>query len=158
MSALVVEENDANVCSLVLVVLDQILLNPWYHLSSWFKQDKVSATPFEVAHGRGVWEIASQSPAFNSLFNKAMASDTPFVAKLVVKECSEVFRGLRSLVDVGGGTGTMARAIAEAYPEVKCTVLDLPHVVASSEASDAVQLVVGDMFQYIPPADAVLLK
>ena len=158
MSALLVKENDANVSSFVLAMLDQTLFNPWYHLSSWFKQDKVPATPFEVAHGRDVWEAISRSPAFNSLCYEAMASDSRFVAKLVVEECGEVFRGLRSLVDVGGGKGTMTRAIAVAYPQVKCTVLDLPHVVASSEASEAVQLVAGDMFQYVPPADAVLLK
>ncbi|XP_010920170.1 trans-resveratrol di-O-methyltransferase [Elaeis guineensis] len=156
MSALLVKEKDANVSSFLLM-LDQMLLNPWYNLSSWFKQDKLP-TPFEVAHGKGVWEATSQTPGFDSLVNEGLASDSQFVAKLVVEECGEVFKGLRSLVDVGGGTGTMARAIAEAYPQVKCTVLDLPHVVASSEASEAVQLVAGDMFQYIPPADAVLLK
>lgn len=52
----------------------------------------------------------------------------------------------------------MARAVADAYPHMKCTVLELPHVVASSEAGETVQLVAGDMFQYVPPADAVLLK
>ncbi|XP_073111169.1 trans-resveratrol di-O-methyltransferase-like isoform X3 [Elaeis guineensis] len=158
MSALLVKENDANISSLVLIMQDQMLLNPWDHLSSWFKQDKELATPFEVAHGRGIWEAASQNQAFNSLFNEVMASDSRFVAKLFVEECGEAFRGLRSLVDVGGGMGTMARAIVEAYPQVKCTVLELPHVVASSEASEKVQLVAGDMFQYVPPADAVLLK
>ncbi|XP_008788395.1 trans-resveratrol di-O-methyltransferase-like [Phoenix dactylifera] len=158
-SALLVKEKDANISSSLLLMLDQMFLNPWHHLSSWFKQDKVSAaTPFEAAPERGIVEATSQSPGFNSFFNEGMASDARFVAKLVVEECAEVFRGLRSLVDVGGGTGAMARAIAEAYPQVKCTVLELPYVVASSEASETVQLVAGDMFQYVPPADAVLLK
>nr|XP_019705596.2 trans-resveratrol di-O-methyltransferase-like isoform X1 [Elaeis guineensis] len=158
MSALLVNQKDVNVSSFALAMLDQMFLHPWYHLSSWLKQDNLPATPLEAAHGKGVWEATSQSPAFNSLLNEGMASDARFVAKVVVEECGEIFRGLSSLVDVGGGTGTMARAIADDYPHVKCTVLDLPQVVASSEAGETVQLVAGDMFQYVPPADAVLLK
>ncbi|KAK9131977.1 hypothetical protein Scep_011505 [Stephania cephalantha] len=40
-----------------------------------------------------------------------------------------MFEGLRSVVDVGGGVGIMARAIAEAFPRIKCTVLDLSHII-----------------------------
>ncbi|KAL6641582.1 hypothetical protein ACP70R_019763 [Stipagrostis hirtigluma subsp. patula] len=64
-----------------------------------------------------------------------------------------------SLVDVGGGAhGVVAAAIAREFPHVKCTVLDLPHVVAGAPAGLNVQFVAGDMFEYIPPADAVLIK
>lgn len=157
MSTLLVKEKDASVSSFLLVMLDKILVNPWYHLSDWFKQDEVH-TPYEVARGKSISETTIQSPRFNSLANEAKESDAQFVAKLVVGECGEIFRGLRSLVDVGGGTGTMARAIAEAYPQVKCTVLDLPRVVAGVQASEGVQVVGGDMFQFVPPADAALLK
>nr|CAD1822689.1 unnamed protein product [Ananas comosus var. bracteatus] len=41
---------------------------------------------------------------------------------------------------------------------MKCTVFDLPHVVAAAPKSDLFNVVAGDMFEYIPPADAVLLK
>lgn len=75
-------------------------------------------------------------------------------------EHAGVFRGLGSLVDVGGGHGAVAKAIAAAFPDIKCTVMDLPHVVADAPVSDDgnLHLVAGDMFQSIPPADAVLLK
>jgi len=39
-------------------------------------------------------------------------------------------RGRRKLLDVGGGPGTYSMLIARAYPEMACTVLDLPDVVA----------------------------
>jgi hypothetical protein len=87
---------------------------------------------------------------------------------------SSVFGGgrLTSLVDVGGGHGAAAIAIANAFPHIKCTVLDLKQVIdkvppaaatgtdriINSTAATAVQFVAGDMFESIPPADAVLLR
>jgi len=66
---------------------------------------------------------------------------------------------LNSLVDVGGGHGGAATAIAASFPHLKCSVLDLLHVVAGAPPSDTnVHLVAGDMFQSIPPATAVFLK
>ena len=37
--------------------------------------------------------------------------------------------GRKKLLDVGGGPGTYSMLIAQTYPEIKCTVLDLPEVV-----------------------------
>ena len=62
------------------------------------------------------------------------------------------------MVDVGGGTGTTARNICDAFPKLKCVVLDLPHVVANLTETNNVGFVGGDMFKSIPQADAVLLK
>ena len=77
---------------------------------------------------------------------------------LVVKDYKPFYEGLGSLVDVGGGIGTVARIISEAFPHMKCIVLDLPHVVANLRDSKNLKFVGGDMFQYIPPADAILFK
>ncbi|KAK9150287.1 hypothetical protein Syun_008596 [Stephania yunnanensis] len=52
----------------------------------------------------------------------------------------------------------MDRAIAKAFPHIKCSVLDLPHVVASCKGTENLEFVAGDMFQAIPSADALLLK
>ncbi|MCL7049981.1 hypothetical protein MKW94_013073 [Papaver nudicaule] len=48
--------------------------------------------------------------------------------------------------------------IAKAYPEIKCLVFDLPHVVAAAPEIAGLEMVGGDMFEFIPPADALLLK
>nr|POE80743.1 trans-resveratrol di-o-methyltransferase [Quercus suber] len=85
-----------------------------------------------------------------------MASDS-LLMKLVIKDYKPIFKGLGSLVDVGGGTGTMARIISETFPHMKCTGLDLPHV-AKLPDSKNLKYVGGDIFQYIPPADAILFK
>ena len=46
----------------------------------------------------------------------------------------------------------------EAFPQIKCTVLDLPRVIDSVPADGVVNYVAGDMFKSIPPAQAVLVK
>lgn len=105
----------------------------------------------------GFWEYGEGNPEFNSLFNKAMASDSGMM-NLVIRDCKPIFDGLSSLVDVGGGTGKVARILCDAFPQLKCTVLELPHVVGDLPDSENLKFVGGDMFQGIPPADAVFLK
>ncbi|KAG2538045.1 5-pentadecatrienyl resorcinol O-methyltransferase-like [Panicum virgatum] len=65
---------------------------------------------------------------------------------------------LWEMVDVSGGVGGAAATIAAAFPSLKCTVLDLPHVVAKAPSVRNVQFVAGDMFESIPPANAIFLK
>ena len=65
---------------------------------------------------------------------------------------------LWEMVDVAGGVGGAAATIAVAFPSLKCTVLDLPHVVAKAPSVRNVKFVAGDMFESIPPANAIFLK
>ena len=61
----------------------------------------------------------------------------------MIDKCKGVFEGVEYLVDVGGGTGTVAKAIAEAFPQMECTVFDLPHVVAGLSGSGNLKFVGG---------------
>ncbi|MCD7471930.1 hypothetical protein HAX54_012726 [Datura stramonium] len=56
-----------------------------------------------------------------------MTSDSRLVASVVIEHCKGVFEGLKSLVDIGGGTGSVAIVIANALPEINCIVFDLLH-------------------------------
>ncbi|KAK2969385.1 hypothetical protein RJ640_028774 [Escallonia rubra] len=145
-----------SVTPLLLAMLDPIMTTPFNFLSEWFQNDH--KTSFEMAHGRTLWDYAGHEPRLNTFFNDAMASDARLVTSMMIKECAGVFEGLNSLVDVGGGTGTVAKAIADAFPHMRCSVLELPHVVADLQGSDNLEFVAGDVFEAIPCADAVLLK
>ncbi|KAH9650015.1 O-methyltransferase ZRP4 [Citrus sinensis] len=126
-------------------------------LSSWFKGTEL--TLWGTVHGIKFWEFLNQNPGINQRFNETMASDSEIMTSFVVKaECKQIFEGLGSLVDVGGGNGSFSRIISEAFPGIKCTVLDLPHVVANLPETDNLKYIAGDMFQFIPPADAFLFK
>ncbi|XP_059597186.1 trans-resveratrol di-O-methyltransferase-like [Vitis vinifera] len=155
-SRLLLKDDSLSVRPFLLAMLDPTLTKPWHYVSAWFQND--DPTPFDTAHERTLWDYAGHEPQLNYFFNEAMASDARLVTSVLVKEGKGVFEGLNSLVDVGGGTGTVAKAIANAFPHLNCTVLDLPHVVAGLQGSKNLNYFAGDMFEAIPPADAILLK
>ncbi|KAG4399515.1 hypothetical protein GLYMA_08G247060v4 [Glycine max] len=103
------------------------------------------------------WDFLNKNPAYNKIFNEAMASDSQ-MSNLALRDCKLVFEGLESIVDVGGGTGTTAKIICEAFPNLKCIVFDRPQVVENLSGSLNLTYVGGDMFKSIPKVDAVLLK
>ncbi|XP_009791021.2 trans-resveratrol di-O-methyltransferase-like [Nicotiana sylvestris] len=156
-SRLLLKNEVLNLSPCVRVTVDPVLLTTWKLLGEWFRNKNEEATTFEAAHGLPMWEFCAQNPRFDRVFNEGMASDSKMM-RLVVKDCKEVFEGMNSLVDVGEGTGIIAKTILEAFPHLKCTVLDLPHVVANMPQSENLSYVGGDMFQSIPNTDAILLK
>ena len=155
-SQLLLKDHPLSVTPFLRSMLDPVLIKPWHTLNTWFQND--DPTPFDTAHGMPLWDYGNKDPSMGHFFNDAMASDARLVTSVVIDDCKGVFEGLDSLVDVGGGTGTVAKAIADAFPHVECTVLDLPHVVADLQGSKNLKYVAGDMFVAIPPADAILLK
>uniref|UniRef100_A0ACD5Z8T3 Uncharacterized protein n=1 Tax=Avena sativa TaxID=4498 RepID=A0ACD5Z8T3_AVESA len=144
---------------MVHVLIDPLAATALFSLEEWFTDEQASAlTLFEVAHGCTRQEMTAKKGT-SSLFNAGMVADSRIVTDILLNEHGSIFEGVGSLVDIGGGHGGAAAAIAKALPHIKCTVLDLPHVVAgASTETGNVQVVVGDAFQYVPPADVVLLK
>ncbi|KAI3796363.1 hypothetical protein L1987_39033 [Smallanthus sonchifolius] len=156
-SRLLLKDEPLSVRPFLLAMLDPMLLDPWQDLSKWFQNDDIN-NPFHTTHGRMLWDTASEEPKLNMFFNEGMASDARLVTSVILKHCEGVFEGLDSIVDVGGGTGTVAEAISKAFPNIKCISFDLSHVVSGLVGSKNLSYVGGDMFQAIPNADAVLLK
>ncbi|KAL6198363.1 hypothetical protein ACLB2K_028154 [Fragaria x ananassa] len=142
-SRLLLKDKVPSMLPFVTAMFDPALTTPWQFLGNWFYGNEV--TPFETAHGMGFWEYGHKNPGFNSVFNEAMASDSGMM-NLVIKDCKPIFEGLSSLVDVGGGTGKIARILCEAFPNLKCTVLELPQVVANLQDSANLKFIAGDMF------------
>ncbi|XP_047172029.1 probable O-methyltransferase 3 [Vigna umbellata] len=155
-SALLLKEHPFSMTCLPQVILDPILVNPWFQFSTWFTNDV--PTPFHAQNGMTFWDYAGREPKLNHLFNDAMTNDTRLISSVMIEKCKGVLEGMESLVDVGGGTGTMAKAIAKSFPHLKCTVFDLPHVVHGLQGTDNIEYVGGDMFQAIPSADSIMLK
>ncbi|RLN19893.1 5-pentadecatrienyl resorcinol O-methyltransferase-like [Panicum miliaceum] len=128
-------------------------------LAAWFRHEEPGKCPYALMRGATVWEMCGSSDALNASINNAMAADSRFLMRIVLEEYGEtIFRGVDSLVDVAGGVGGAAAAITAAFPSLKCSVQDLPHVVAKAPSVSNVQFVAGDMFESIPPANAVFLK
>ncbi|KAK6932628.1 O-methyltransferase domain [Dillenia turbinata] len=154
-SRLLLKDNVNCLTAFLLASLQPVFLTPWQSLGEWFKGKET--TTFETAYGKKFWEYAEQNPDFSDMFNEAMVSESCLM-RLVVKECKSVFEGMGSLVDVGGGKGIVTRVISDAFPALRCTVFDLPHVVADLPETKNLKYAGGDMFQSVPSADALLLK
>ncbi|CAI0430435.1 unnamed protein product [Linum tenue] len=135
----------------------------WSSLSTWFRRSDGAAAA-EAILGMSFWDAMARERWAMPQFYDAMTGDFKLVARVMVSDyCRDVFRGVGSLVDVGGGTGIMSAAIAGAYPNISCTVFDLPEVVPDSREARAIGLpnlefVGGTMFEKIPHGDAILLK
>ncbi|KAE9615111.1 hypothetical protein Lal_00048475 [Lupinus albus] len=155
-SILLLKDNPFSMRPFLNAMLDPILTKPWYDLSAWLEND--DPTPFEKKHGMALWDYAGHHPNLNHFFNDAMECDAPFVSSVLIEKYKETFKGFESLVDVGGGTGDVAKAIASSFPQLECVVFDLPHVVTGSQGSDNLKYVGGNMFEAIPPTDVILLK
>ncbi|WVZ83668.1 hypothetical protein U9M48_030794 [Paspalum notatum var. saurae] len=149
-----------NLSPMVPFVVSPLVVSSFFSLSDWFRKEPSAAgSLFELAHGCPQWEMASKEPRMP----RSTASSTnpcQLFLEVVILDKGRIFRGLSSLVDVGGGHGAATQVIANSFPRIKCTVLDLPHVVSKeTTASDGnIHFVAGDMFESIPHADAVLLK
>jgi 2,7-dihydroxy-5-methyl-1-naphthoate 7-O-methyltransferase len=63
------------------------------------------------------------------------------------------------VVDVGGGTGVMLRALLAAHPHLRGTLFDLPQVVTSAERAERLDVVAGNVFEdSLPRGDAYVLS
>ncbi|CAI0445124.1 unnamed protein product [Linum tenue] len=160
-SKLLVKDDPNCLSTMVKMLTQPEFLTLSHVLKDWIKDGQVSSsttTAFEKAHGMAFWEYANGKLEFNALFNEAMACDSAMM-NMTVRVCGVVFQGIDSLVDVGGGTGTFGRILTEAFPGMKCKVLELPQVIDHlTGTSGSLEFVQGDMFQHVPSAHAVLLK
>ncbi|PNX63396.1 O-methyltransferase, partial [Trifolium pratense] len=142
--------------ALLLLESSPVMVAPWLSLSG---RVLVNGNPsFEKVHGEDVWRYAASNLDHSNLINDAMACDAKVVVPAIVEGCGEIFDGVESLVDVGGGNGTTMSILAKAFPWIHGINFDLPHVIDVAPKCDGVEHVAGDMFMSVPKADAVIIK
>ena len=65
-------------------------------------------------------------------YSELMATSQALVAEEILR--SVRLDGVSHLMDVGGGTGAFLAAVADAYPDLRLTLFDLPAVTGAAEA------------------------
>jgi hypothetical protein len=115
---------------------------------------------FEHVHSAPVFEWLATQPAAAANFDRAMAAHARYVHAAVADAYD--FAGADTVVDVGGGYGSLLRAILDRTPDARGILLDLPHVVASAFRNgfvdDRIELVAGDFLTAVPAADTYVLS
>ncbi|XP_031495260.1 caffeic acid 3-O-methyltransferase-like isoform X2 [Nymphaea colorata] len=152
---LVPNRDGASLSHLLLLSQCKAFMESWYHLKDAVLE--ANGVPFNRAHGMGFYDHLPQDPCLNELFNSAMQNHSTVVTKKIL-EVYDGFHGIRSVVDVGGGTGANLSLITGKYPGIKAVNFDLPHVVQKAPEFPGVEHVGGDMFSSVPAGDAIFMK
>ena len=112
---------------------------------------------FRVAHGMSVWEYRAQHREEGEIFDRAMASSTQLVIRSLIEAYD--FGRFGTIVDVGGGNGSLLRELLAEYPKLNGVLFDQPHVVEGVDLGDRGRVVSGSFFESVPEGgDAYLLK
>jgi len=84
---------------------------------------------YDAVFGRPFWEDLEANPALAAAFDEMMGPaghGTPDAALTLADEWDEI----RTVVDVGGGTGAMLAQLLRRHTEIRGTLVDLPGTVA----------------------------
>ena len=145
----------------VLMLLEEWNWAPWAQL---LHTVRTGETAFRRVHGMPVFEYLSSRPQAAASFDAAMGDLSALQAPHVAAACD--LGGVRMVVDVGGGRGTLLAALLRANPQLRGILFDVPHVVREAPGlleregvARRCQLVGGDFFECLPAgADACVLR
>ena len=87
---------------------------------------------YHEAFGRGFWDDLEAHPEIGAKFDELMGPAGHGMPDWRVLVNPADWESVRTVVDVGGGTGTLLAEILRARPEVRGTLVDLPRPVARS--------------------------
>jgi hypothetical protein len=133
------------------------LWSAWGHLGH---SVRTGENAFVAMHGVDAWTRRRGHPEENAIFNETMTVQTKVIADAVAEAYD--FTGLSTVVDVGGGQGSLLEAVLTRHAQLSGTVFDQEHVVAMQPSSSALaprwSAASGSFFFAVPEADAYLLK
>lgn len=136
----------------------------WAATGELLHSARTGQTGFEKAIGLPVFPFLEKHPQDAEIFNDAMVGfhgdEPPAVAS------AYDFSGIRTLVDVGGGTGNLIINILRRHPHLKGTIYDLAHVadaarkrLAQEGLAQRCSVESGSFFERVPAgADAYTLS
>lgn len=148
------EGHGASLASMFSMINDKLMTGVWYHMKDAILGGQV---PFNKAYGMTASEYIRKDERFAPIFSKSMKDFNLMFMKKVL-EVYNGFEGLKLIVDVGGGNGSILKEIISKYPNVKGINFDLPLVIEKSSAYPGIQNIAGDMHSNIPRGDAIFIK
>ncbi|VVB04186.1 unnamed protein product [Arabis nemorensis] len=147
-------DGSGSLASLFMINLSEVYFKAWTHLKDVILEGEDA---FSSAHGMRFFEYISLNEGFAENFSRGMSG----ASTLTMKKVLEVYKGfedVNTLVDVGGGNGTVIGLVTSKYPQIKGINFDLASVIANAPPYPGVKHVSGDMFIEIPKGDAIFMK
>lgn len=132
---------------------------PWAKLADAVRDPSRSA--FERVMGHDLFTYLDRSPEDAQLYHQAVDAFTRAAARALCEAFD--FSDLGSVVDLGGGLGTVLTELVARYPKLRGVLYDRPQVIEQAGSifagQERIELVGGDFFEQVPEgADAYIIK
>lgn len=128
-------------------------LTAWQHLDSSIKTGK---SAFEQIYGKSFFDYLNNHPKKLEDYHKAMYEYARDDYKTFPEKIN--FSKYNTVMDVGGGSGTLLNTIKTQFPNIQCILFDLEEVI-KNVTFDEIEKISGSFFEPIPAkADAIILS
>jgi len=118
--------------------------------------DASGASPCERAFGADYWSWLKTHPGERAVFDRAMEQGKEGRVERIE---SVEWRGNETVIDVGGGNGSLLVALLKLQPGLRGIVFDLPETVRDEVAlGDRIEFVEGSFFERVPEGDVYILS
>ena len=142
------------------VVGEEWAWRPW---GSLLHTVRTGTPAFDYLFGESTWRWFGDNPAAAGLFNQHMEGITSKDSEAILAAYD--FPGMRTVVDVGGGQGTLLAAILRRHPNATGVLVNLPQVIRSADrerfndVAHRFEWVAGNFFDAVPAGcDVYVLK
>jgi len=127
----------------------------WYRAVGDLDASTVGAT-FPRTFGSDFWSWLAEHPEERQSFDLAMEDGK---ARRVERIAGLPWRAGETVVDVGGGNGSLLVELTARVPGLRGVVFDVPETVRDEEvlAARSIEFVEGSFFDSVPPADVYIL-
>lgn len=127
--------------------------DPWTHLDRGIRDGR---SAFSHATGAELFEYLQNNDDDAALYHRAVDAFTRREARALAHEFD--FSAATNVVDLGGGLGTLVKELLTAWPHLRGTLFDQPHVIEQARAgladtgfSERIDLYSGDFTESVPP-------
>jgi hypothetical protein len=126
----------------------------WYRATSGL--GTTGGATFPRDFGTDFWSWLAEHPDQRAAFDRAMQQGKE---ERVERLAALDWRGDETVVDVGGGNGTLLAGLLELKPGLRGIVVDLPETVRDEGAlGERITFVEGSFFERVPTGDAYILS
>jgi hypothetical protein len=127
----------------------------WQAWGNLLDSVRTGRAAWDTTHRRSFFEGLADDDALSTTFQRVM-DRFPVVNRGVVESVD--LNNFDRIVDVGGGTGELARQIGSAYPRAAVVLFDREHVLKTIPADKHIEFVSGSFFDAVPHGQAFFLK
>jgi hypothetical protein len=127
---------------------------------AWFRAvgalEASADASFPAVFGTGFWAWLAENPHERAAFDRAMEQGND---RRVERLASVDWRGDETVVDVGGGNGSLLTELLRRRPGLRGIVFDLPETVRDEAAlGERCTFVAGSFFERVPVGDVYVLS